>query len=64
MKVAENTTATLGGANDVIGGRGGDIGLTTAEMLEGEEVHDARGLVIALVFCAACWSLLGYFLLA
>ena len=28
-----------------------------------EHEHDARGLIVALLLCAACWAALGYFLL-
>lgn len=26
--------------------------------------HDARGLIVAVMLCAACWTALAYFLLA
>ncbi|MCT2399963.1 hypothetical protein [Novosphingobium mangrovi (ex Huang et al. 2023)] len=31
---------------------------------EGEIEHDARGLVVAILLCVACWAALGYFLLS
>lgn len=32
-------------------------------MGRGEEEHDGRGLIIAILLCMACWAALGYFLL-
>lgn len=31
---------------------------------EGGAEHDARGLIVAVLLCVACWAALGYFLLS
>jgi hypothetical protein len=63
MKVAKTGMAALDGGGDLIGEQSVRFVRVAPQSTEREEEHDPRGLVAALLFCAACWAVLGYFLL-
>lgn len=66
MKVAEDNVVGLSRS-----GRGYTVGsgisaprvYAAHRSAENGEEHDARGLVVAIALCLACWAALGYFLL-
>ncbi|WP_242528392.1 hypothetical protein [Novosphingobium sp. PY1] len=49
--------------NDRKSGRASRFACSAPDDMEGESEHDARGLVLAIALCMACWAALGYFLL-
>jgi hypothetical protein len=63
MKVAETGMAALDGGGDFIDEQSVRFAQMAPQSTEREKEHDPRGLVAALLFCAACWAVLGYFLL-
>lgn len=64
MTVANNGIIDFQQDIDIAGGAGsGGIVYPAVEVIDGEYERDARGLLMALLFCLICWVALGFFLL-
>ncbi len=55
MKVAEKNVIAMNARMERV--------YMSQRLEDGAAEHDARGLVLAIGLCMACWAVLGYFLL-
>lgn len=62
MKVVNNRVIDFRNDEDSLGVRSARLVCEVPES-DREHEHDARGLVVALLLCLACWAALAYFLL-
>lgn len=62
MKVANDRITDRRQDVEVVGGV--ELVCPVPDSIDGEFERDARGLVVALLFCVTCWVALGVFLLS
>ncbi|MEJ2409447.1 MAG: hypothetical protein P8Y58_15835 [Novosphingobium sp.] len=68
MKVAEKNVIQFdhrsGGPVEMDQGKVARMVYASQRSQDQELEHDARGLIVAILLCMACWAALGYFLLS